>query len=261
MIVGFIMGLVEGTAGRKAARQLIWLVGGMFIFILIANYSGLLPGVGTVGFYKDEVATEHETVTSEHEALVPVTVASTSSTASIAPVAAAEEAGHGRTLVPFFRAPNADINMTLAMALVTFTMVQIYGIRVHGVFGRFKHLMGPSKAIAPLMFPIEVIGEFSRIVSLSARLFGNIFAGEVLMGVMVAMANAIKIAVFPIFLPVIFLFLEVLFGSIQALVFALLTTIYISLAVAGHDEHEDEHAAGHAPAQTPAVATAGSHGD
>jgi len=111
------------------------------------------------------------------------------------------------------------------------------------------------------MFPIEVIGEFSRIVSLSARLFGNIFAGEVLMGVMVAMANAIKIAVFPIFLPVIFLFLEVLFGSIQALVFALLTTIYISLAVAGHDEHEDEHAAGHAPAQTPAVATAGSHGD
>ncbi|HRA47994.1 MAG TPA: F0F1 ATP synthase subunit A, partial [Thermomicrobiales bacterium] len=140
MIVGFIMGLVEGTAGRKAARQLIWLVGGMFIFILIANYSGLLPGVGTVGFYKDEVATEHETLTTDHEALVPVTVASTSSTASIAPVAAAEEAGHGRTLVPFFRAPNADINMTLAMALVTFTMVQIYGIRVHGVFGRFKHL-------------------------------------------------------------------------------------------------------------------------
>jgi F-type H+-transporting ATPase subunit a len=108
------------------------------------------------------------------------------------------------------------------------------------------------------IFPLEVIQEFARIISLSFRLFGNIFAGEVLLAVMVAMANAVKIAVIPLGVPVIFLFLEVLFGSIQALVFALLTAIYITLAMAGHDdhEHEEEHAHGHA-----APATAGSHGD
>jgi len=151
--------------------------------------------------------------------------------------------------------------MTLALALVTFSAVQYYGIRAHGFGGRIKHLMGPSKAIAPLMFPIEVIGEFSRIISLSARLFGNVFAGEVLMGVMVAMASAIKIVLIPVLLPTIFLFLEVLFGSIQALVFALLTAIYITLAMAGHDDHEEEHGHAEAHEPAPAPALAGSHGD
>ncbi len=261
MIVGFILGLLEGTAGRKAARQLVWLVGGIFIFILFANYSGLFPGVGTIGYYKNEEATHEETTTEgEHEGYVPVEIASTSANV-VAVTAAPAEESHGKVLTPFLRAPNADINMTLAMALVTFSMVQYYGIKAHGFGGRIKHLMGPSKALAPLMFPIEVIGEFSRIVSLSARLFGNVFAGEVLMGVMVAMANAIKIIVVPVVLPTIFLFLEVLFGSIQALVFALLTAIYITLAMSGHDDHDEEH--GHAEAHdaVPATAVAGSHGD
>ena len=142
-----------------------------------------------------------------------------------------------KVLVPFLRSPNADINMTLAMALVTFTVVQIYGIRAHGFRGRIKHWRSPV-----FLFPIEVVGEFARIVSLSARFFGNIFAGEVLMAVMVAMANAVKIAIIPLALPVVFLFLEVLFGSIQALVFAFLTAIYITLATAGHDEHEEHMA-------------------
>ncbi len=155
-------------------------------------------------------------------------------------------------LVPLFRAPNADLNMTLALALVTFTAVQIYGIRAHGVRGRIKHMANP-----PFLFPIEVIGEFSRIISLSARLFGNVFAGEILLGVMVAIANAVKIAVIPLAVPIVFLFLEVLFGTIQALVFALLTAIYITLAMSGHEEHEDEHA--HDAHGAPA--TAGSHGD
>ena len=143
--------------------------------------------------------------------------------------------------------------MTLAMALVTFVTVQIYGIRRHGLKGRIKHMANPV-----FLFPIEVIGEFARIISLSARLFGNVFAGEVLMGVMVAMANAVKIAIIPLGVPVIFLFLELLFGSIQALVFALLTAIYITLATAGHDdeEHAESHGGAHAVPQV-----AGSHGD
>jgi F-type H+-transporting ATPase subunit a len=128
--------------------------------------------------------------------------------------------------------------MTLAMALVTFVAVQLYGIRAHGVVGRLKHMADP-----PFLFPIELISEFSRIISLSARLFGNVFAGEALLGVMYAIGAKVSIAVIPIFVPVIFLFLELMFGTIQALVFAMLTLIYIAVAAAhGHDdEHEDEH--------------------
>jgi F-type H+-transporting ATPase subunit a len=248
------------------------LVGGIFIFILFANFSGLFPGVGTVGIYREgehaeETHSPDEEVTTDEEHTEDGTAPEGETEegaiyydiASVEPVrqsvtARAAEEGE-KVLVPLFRAPNADLNMTLAMALVTFVMVQVYGIRAHGVGGRVKHMANP-----PFLFPIEVIGEFSRIISLSARLFGNVFAGEVLLAVMVAMANAVKIAVLPLGVPIIFLFLEVLFGSIQALVFALLTAIYITLAMAGHDDHDHEHEAEHAHGHGAPV-PAGSHGD
>jgi F-type H+-transporting ATPase subunit a len=104
----------------------------------------------------------------------------------------------------------------------------------------------------PFLFPIELISEFSRIISLSARLFGNVFAGEALLGVMYAISAKIGIVVIPVLVPVIFLFLELMFGTIQAMVFAMLTLIYIAVAAAhGHDEEHD-HA--HAPAQTTGAA-------
>ncbi len=259
MIVEFLMGLVVSTAGKKLGRQIFPLVGAIFIFILLANYSGLLPGVGTVGFYRTEEA-EHSTeevhseepgaTTEEHEAegtaeegaqvRVFDIAATGSALTSISAPAAEEGEGAHKVLVPFLRAPNADINMTLAMALVTFTSVQIFGIKAHGVGGRLKHMANPA-----FLFPIEVISEFSRIISLSARLFGNVFAGEVLLGVMYAMGAAIKVAIVPFLFPVVFLFLEVMFGAIQALVFSLLTLIYIALAAeGGHDDHEaHDHAA------------------
>ena len=166
-----------------------------------------------------------------------------------AEAAHAEEEAH-KVLIPFFRAPNADLNMTLAMALLTFTVVQVAGISAHGVGGRIKHMADPA-----FLFPIEVISELSRIISLSARLFGNVFAGEVLLAVMYAMAAAVRIAIIPLAVPVVFLFLELLFGAIQALVFALLTLIYITLATAGgHDEEareahvEGAHGLGNVPA-------------
>ena len=149
--------------------------------------------------------------------------------------------------------------MTLALALVTFTTIQVSGIRAHGVGGRIKHMADP-----PFLFPIEVVSEFGRIISLSARLFGNVFAGEVLLGVMYALANAVKIAIIPLFVPVIFIFLELLFGTIQALVFALLTAIYVTMAggdsghgdeAHGHDEAGDHHGA--QPVSAPASAAAG----
>lgn len=248
LIVEFILSLVENTAGKKAGRRVFPLVAGIFIFILFANYSGLFPGVGTIGVYVDEHATEapvEEAAVREVAQLIdPATMPE--------PVLAAEE-GHP-VLVPLFRAPTADLNMTLAMALVTFTAVQVLGVGAHGVVGRIKHMADPW-----WIFPLELIQELARILSLSFRLFGNVFAGEVLLAVMIAMANAIKIAIIPLLFPVVFLFLEVLFGTIQALVFALLTLIYIVLATAGHHDEDEEHAphAEPAPAQPVASGAAG----
>jgi F-type H+-transporting ATPase subunit a len=235
MVVEFLLQLVEGTAGKRAGRRIFPLVGALFIFIIVANYSGLLPGVGTIGFYETEEAEEvREPEAEEAAALIQDGEGEEG--------AAGEEAAHEEAhevLVPFLRAPNADLNMTLAMALLTFTVVQVAGIAAHGVGGRIKHMADP-----PFLFPIELVSELSRIISLSARLFGNVFAGEVLLAVMYAMANAIKIAIIPLAIPVVFLGLELLFGAVQALVFALLTLIYITLATAGgHDDHahEEEH--------------------
>ncbi len=265
---GFLLELVEGTGGKTFGRRIFPLIGAIFCFIAVANYSGVLPGVGTIGFYRDEAveaAAAHEgdaTVLEGGEGAAVVVDegdhVATDVLASTEDAAAGEEHA-GPTLVPLFRAPNADLNMTLAMALVTFTTIQVYGIRAHGVGGRIKHMADP-----PFLFPIEVVSEFGRIISLSARLFGNVFAGEVLLGVMYAMANAVKIAIIPLFVPVIFIFLELLFGTIQALVFALLTAIYVTMAggdsghgdeAHGHDEAGDHHGAHPVPA--PASAAAG----
>ena len=149
LIVEFLLGLVEGTAGRKDGRRIFPLVGALFIFILFANYSGLLPGVGTIGKWEPE---EHEETTTEEQ----TTDEGALQIASLFTVAPAQEEDehpneetaaeeeHDEVLVPFFRAPNADLNMTLAMALVTFTVVQVVGIRAHGVVGRIKHMAEPA---------------------------------------------------------------------------------------------------------------------
>jgi F-type H+-transporting ATPase subunit a len=239
----FILDLVESTGGKSFGRRIFPLVGAIFIFIALANYTGLLPGVGTIGFYRVESAEEAAVAEEEGAQVVEET----------AVTAEGQVEEEHKVLVPLFRAPNADLNMTLAMALVTFTTVQVLGIRAHGVGGRIKHMANP-----PFIFPIEVVSELGRIISLSARLFGNILAGEVLLAVMYAMANALKIAIIPLLFPVVFLFLELLFGTIQALVFALLTTIYIVMAAAdGHEEHE-----AHAHAErTPEQAAAAGAGD
>lgn len=248
MLVGFLVDLVEGTGGKRLGRRIMPLISGIFIFILFSNFSGLLPGVGTIGVMREE---EHE----EEPASGTAAEATPESEAASAAVSdegdggtgAADEAGdeevvtatgeeeHEETLVPFFRPPTADLNMTFALSILAFTAIQIAGVSAHGVVGRIKHMADP-----PFLFPIEVIGELSRILSLAARLFGNVLAGEILLGVMYAMGAAIKIAVIPVLFPVLFLGLEVLFGTIQALVFALLTLIYIMLAAA-HGDDGGEH--------------------
>jgi F-type H+-transporting ATPase subunit a len=231
MIVDFLLNLVETTGGKKLGRQIFPLVSGLFIFIIFSNFTGLLPGIGSIWIEKDAEEGDHAVV-AESEKIA-------SSEAAMIAAAAATE-GEEKVHVPLFRPPTADLNMTLALSTITFLSVQIFGVRAHGVGGRLKHMANP-----PFLFPIEVISELSRIISLAARLFGNVFAGEILLGVAYAIANAVKIAVIPVLFPVIFLGLETLFGTIQALVFSLLTLIYIFLAAAGHDDHDDSHTEEH----------------
>ena len=241
LLIEFLAGLTESSGGKSFGRRVFPLVSGLFIFILFANYTGLLPGVGTIGI--------EEVVTEELDHASTQVVASSSSDAGYVLLAnqeAAASESHETVLKPFLRPPTADLNMTLALAIVSFFAFQYYGIKSHGFVGRIKHMASP-----PFLFPIEVIGEFSRIISLSARLFGNVFAGEALLGVMYAITAKIGFLLIPVLVPVIFLFLELLFGTIQALVFAMLTLAYIAIAAAhdhGDDSHEEKaEATGYAP--------------
>ena len=259
----FILDLVESTGGRSFGRRIFPLVGAIFMYIAIANYSGLLPGVGTIGIYHTEPAAAEADATHADENAADESTAAGSTAVETETNAVDEEHGLEQhpELVPILRPPTADLNMTLAMALVTFTTVQVLGIRAHGFKGRIKHMADP-----PFIFPIELVSEFGRIISLSARLFGNVLAGEVLLGVMYALAAAARIAILPLLVPVVFIVLELLFGTIQALVFALLTAIYITMAASGgHEEGEAGHAtpegAHPVPEGMPAVRVPAATGD
>lgn len=225
MVTEFLLNLVEATAGKRVGRRIFPLIGALFIFIIVANYSGLLPGVGTIYWERDE-----------HHDEAALVVASVSQPSVDVTIAAAEEGEH-HAPPPILRAPNADLNMTLAMALITFTVVQFAGVATFGVWGRIKHMGDPW-----FMFPIELISEISRIVSLSFRLFGNIFAGEVL----VLMLTFLM----PFLIVDIIYGLELFVGFIQAAVFALLTLVFATMAVehhgeGDHDDGHDGHESGH----------------
>lgn len=126
-------------------------------------------------------------------------------------------------LVPGFFSPTADINTTLALALCTFVLTHIIGIKHHGV-KYIKHFLGPLVGLYPLMLPIELIGHLARVMSLSVRLFGNIFGKEKVLGVLFALWG-LYLAPLPI------MFLGILVSFIQALVFMLLAIIYFAGAM------------------------------
>jgi F-type H+-transporting ATPase subunit a len=131
-------------------------------------------------------------------------------------------------LVPGLMSPTSKLNVTAACALVVFSYYHWQGIRAQGLFKYLKHFFGPIPALAPLLLPIEIISHFSRVVSLSIRLFGNIFAEELLIMVMVS--------IIPFFLPLPFMAVAIFTSLIQAFVFVLLSCIYLAGAVA----HEEE---------------------
>lgn len=181
--------LIKGVTGDdKRAKRFFPLVATFFLVIIVSNYFGLLPIVGSIGF--DEV----------HE---------------------------GKSVfVPLFRSANSDLNTTLALALVSVISTHVLGVAALGFWkhvGKFINFKLLLKN--PIMFGVgilEVFGEISKIVSFSFRLFGNIFAGEVLLIVMGGLVAYVA--------PVPFYFLELFVGFIQALVFAMLTLVFLSMA-------------------------------
>jgi len=182
------------TQDRRQAKDFFPLVATIFLFVLVSNWSGLLPGAGTIGI--------NETI-----------------------------AGH-LTMIPFLRGPAADLNMTVALSLIAVISVQVFGILALGIRGyASKFLVAPWKkpyVIGTVVGFLELIGEFAKILSFSFRLFGNVFAGEVLLTVMLTLV--------PYLVPLPFLLLEVFVGVVQAAVFSLLTIVFLKMAVTSHAE-------------------------
>ncbi len=210
--IEFLAGIVRGTGGRRW-REFAPLIFAIFLFVLVANWLSLLPGEGTIGL--------------------------------------AEEVDGQPIIVPFVRAGAADLNFTLGLALVSFVSFIAFGLRANGVRGYLKELLIAEPAyMTPLLTPIHLISEFSRLISLSMRLFGNVFAGEVLLATMLALTTA-TLFMLPLafVIPGVFIVLELLFGLVQALVFALLSMTYITLAIAEHRQHAHADHPGEASGQ------------
>lgn len=183
-----ILDMIEGVVqDRKKAIQFFPLLMTLFIFIVINNWLGLVPGVGSITVNTPEGA------------------------------------------FPLFRGANADLNTTLALAVISVVMTQVYAVKQLGLF---KHLqkyfsLNPIKLFIGIL---ELVSEISKMISFSFRLFGNIFAGEVLLMVIAFLM--------PVFAPLPFFFLEIFVGFIQALVFTMLTLVFLTIATSDHSEYD-----------------------
>jgi F-type H+-transporting ATPase subunit a len=215
-LLDVLMGYFDQVTGSRAkTRKFLPLVGTLFFFILCSNWLGLLPGTGSIGVW--------HIVEGERE------------------------------LVPILRPANSDLNLTLAMALISIVSSHIIGMFTVGFFvhwNKFIQLgslwkavktLNPTKilvgAIEFVVGFIELFSEAAKVLSLSLRLFGNIFAGEVLMTVISGLVSVV--------VPLPFMLLEILVGLIQATVFSMLTLVYLTI-LSEKPHHEEDHKHKHA---------------
>jgi len=186
---GFYNLVLGVTGGDRVKASKIFPIGAtFFLFIVTNNWLGLIPGVGSIGF---------------------------------------KEVLDGKELfVPIFRGANADLNMTLALAIFSVGAIQFYGVSALKL-GYFKKFINFSSPINFFVGTLESISEFAKIISFSFRLFGNIFAGEVLLVVITALV--------PYIAPLPFYGLEMFVGLVQALVFSILSLVFINVATQHHE--------------------------
>ncbi|HWL53553.1 MAG TPA: F0F1 ATP synthase subunit A [Chthoniobacteraceae bacterium] len=208
-MVESLYNFLEGLVGSELVKKTFWFFATIFIFILFTNWAGLIPGVGTLGFGTTDAE------------------------------------GHFHLTRPFLRGANADMNMTMAMAMLFFLFWTIWALQANGIQGFILHLFGPKgdttgllKVLMVVVFIgvgfLEVVTIAFRPITLSFRLFGNVFAGENMLETMAHMGGTW----FGWLLPIPFYFLELLVGLVQALVFMLLTAVFTLLIC----EHDEEHA-------------------
>jgi F-type H+-transporting ATPase subunit a len=235
-ILEYLYNLAESVTGKAAGTYFPW-AATIFLFVLLSNYSGLIPGVGSIGLYLEEEA--HASRFDGQLAMANGKLLLQAEGEGSAEAPVEEGAEEHATFVPLFRAPSADLSTTFALALSTMFMVQWYGYRALGgkYFRKFAFWSpsgeGVMKPINGFVMFLELISELSRILTFSFRLFGNIFAGEV---VLIVMAFLV-----PFLVPVPFYVLEVLVGVIQALVFTMLALILFNLATISHEPGAEHH--------------------
>ncbi|MBI4066340.1 F0F1 ATP synthase subunit A [Candidatus Gottesmanbacteria bacterium] len=189
MLVGGLYDFFASVTGKHVSH-VFPLVASLFLFILAANWVGLLPGVGTVGLFRQV-----------HE---------------------------GEEFVPLLRGATADLNTTVALAVFAMVAIQYFGFKTAGIHYS-KRFLNFDNPIYFFLGILELVSEVSKVVSFAFRLFGNIFAGEVLLTVMAFLM--------PFVVPLPFIAMELFVGFIQALVFSMLTAVFLSVAVS-HGEHE-----------------------
>lgn len=191
MIIEVFYDLTESVAQSRAVKIFPYFIS-FFIFILLINWSGLIPGVGTIGFFHGE--------------------------------------GKEKELIPLLRSGTSDINVTLALALVSAIATHFLSIKTVGI----KDYLSRYFSLNPINLFIgilEIISEITKVISLSFRLFGNVFAGEV---VLITVSS-----IFAFIFPIPFLLLEIIVGLVQALVFSMLTMAFMAILTTPHHSGEN----------------------
>ena len=241
MIVEGLYSFVDSvTLNKKKARVFLPFIASFFLWILLNNWLGLLPGVGTIGItHKPEQASlpsievQASEVTADDHGLEEVTETTDDHGEAVVADEHGEEAmegehGEEKTFIPLFRAGTADINTTFALAIISVVVTQIIGFKYLSI-GYLKKYFNFSSPIMFFVGLLELVLEFAKIMSFAFRLFGNVFAGEVLLVVIAFLV--------PVIAPMPFYGLEIFVGFIQALVFAMLSLVFFNMATISHDEH------------------------
>jgi len=219
--------LNESTAGKWAKTTFLWMATIVFL-VLIVNWTELLPGVDSIGIFDPHHVEHAEGCTFDNINI-----------GSLEVVAVGGEAECSAAVIPFVRVASTDLNFTIALAIVSVVVTQVIGVRALGVSYFTKFFNTKTLFTVPmfgvinlLVSLLELILEFAKILSFGFRLFGNIFAGTILLFVVGTLV--------PVFLQSGVLLFEWFVGIIQAIVFGLLTLIFMSLATVSHSE-EEEH--------------------
>ena len=223
-LLEYLYNMTESTAGKWAWTIFPWFAS-ITILVLLANWMELIPGVDSIGVI---VKAEAGGFGIQHLGSLFTTLVNPAVTAG------------GYQLVPFVRVVSTDLNFTVALAIIAVIAVQVVGIKAQGI-GYFTKFWNTKTFFSRPIFGVidwgvgllELVSEISKVLSFAFRLFGNIFAGSVLLFVMGSLLGSIAI------FPSIFYMLEFLVGAIQAVVFGLLTMTFMAQATQGHGEHAD----------------------